>query len=223
MKIQAFGCTHGFHKDIKIEEGVDMLIHTGDFSNYKNPALNYNEVIDFLEWYQKQDVKHKILIAGNHDTSIESRLVTPGDIAYRGIMYLEHETTTIEGLKIFGSPYTPAFGEWAFMRKRDKMHSLWKQIPEDTDIIVNHGPCYGILDLTENRDGTLEMCGDVSLLKHCERVKPKHVFFSHIHNRGYIQNRGTKIQNGIEYHNVNSVEDGRFDQGLQSSGLIINV
>jgi Icc-related predicted phosphoesterase len=223
MKIQAFGCTHGFHDSIKIEDGVDMLIHTGDFSNYRDPSLNFNEVIGFLNWYEAQNVRYKVLIAGNHDTSIEKRLITPGDIAARGIVYLEHQTTEIEGLNIFGSPFTPTFGTWSFMRARDKMHKLWKNIDDNTDIIISHGPPRGILDLTENRDGYLEMCGDASLLKHCERVKPKHVFFSHIHNRGYIQNRGTKIQDGIQYHNVNCVEDFKLHEGLKSNGLIINI
>lgn len=224
MKIQAFGCTHGFHKDIKIEDDVDMLIHTGDATNYKDPSFNNNEMLNFLDWYQAQDVKYKIFVAGNHDTSIEKRLITPSNIKARGIIYLENTETTIEGLKIFGSPYTPTFGiGWSFNKDRSKLDKVWKQVSEGTDIIISHGPPRFILDLTENRDGLWGVCGDISLLKHCERVKPKHVFFSHIHNRGYINNRGTKIQEGVQYHNVNCVEDGKFDKGLQSSGLIITI
>lgn len=223
MKIQAFGCTHGFHENIKIEEGIDMLIHTGDASNYRDPSFNSSEMLNFLDWYEAQDVKYKLFVAGNHDTSIEKRLITSDDMKARGIIYLENTEIIIEGIKIFGSPYTPNFCNWAFMKDRSKLDKVWKQVTEGTDIIISHGPPRFILDLTENRDGSWDVCGDISLLKNCERVKPKHVFFSHIHDRGYIKNRGTKIQEGVQYHNVNCVEDGKFDKGLQSNGLIVTI
>jgi hypothetical protein len=35
-----------------------MLIHAGDFSNAKLPAMNHNQVIDFLMWLQQQPVKY---------------------------------------------------------------------------------------------------------------------------------------------------------------------
>lgn len=223
MKIQAFGCTHGFHEGIKIEEGVDMLIHTGDESNSRAPEINRNECINFLEWYAIQDAKYKIFVAGNHSTAIEKKLVRRDEIEEYGIIYLEHESIEIEGLKIFGSPYTPNFNDWSFMRDRSKMDKLWKHIPDDTDILIIHGPPKGILDLTEDRDAILKQVGDMSLLTHIKRVRPKHHFFSHVHDRGVIQNRGTKIQGDTQYHNVNCVEDGKFSKGLQSNGLIINI
>ena len=222
MKIQAFGCTHGFHHDIKIDDSCDMLIHTGDESNYRMSALNYHEAINFLEWYGSLPNKYKIFVAGNHSTAIEKRLITKKDIESLGIIYLEDSEIEIEGINIYGSPCTPKYGDWAFMRDRAKMDKAWIHIPENTNILITHGPPYGILDLSENRERELEMVGCKRLLHYVKQIKPKYHFFSHIHNKGYIQNRGIKIQEEISFCNVNCVEDGRFDKGLQSSGLIVN-
>ena len=54
-----------------------------------------------------------------------------------GIHYIENETIVIDGIKIFGSPHTPQFGQWAFMRARNKLEKLWRRaIPEDADIVI---------------------------------------------------------------------------------------
>ena len=67
--------THTYHEQLEIPSGIDMIIHSGDCSNNINPYLNENEVRQFIEWYKKVPVKHKIYVAGNHDTSIEKDLL----------------------------------------------------------------------------------------------------------------------------------------------------
>lgn len=67
MKILFISDTHGMHNQLIIPEGVDMIIHAGDVANYKDPGRNTNEVLDFIEWYEKIEIKHKIWIAGNHE------------------------------------------------------------------------------------------------------------------------------------------------------------
>jgi len=58
--------------------------------------------------------------------------------------YLEDSSVTIEGYKIHGSPWTPEFCGWAFMLENEKdMLKKWKMIPDDTDILITHGPPYG--------------------------------------------------------------------------------
>lgn len=121
MKILAISDTHGFHNEFhKLDfNGIDMIIHAGDISNSKSPSFNEGEVLNFLDWYSSLKVKHKILVAGNHDTSIEAKLVNPKE--FKNITYLYHESTTIEGINIFGSPYTPIFCNWAFNKDRSKL------------------------------------------------------------------------------------------------------
>ena len=221
MKILAISDTHGFHKDLKDFNGIDMIIHAGDFSNAKNPTFNVSEAEDFLKWYNQIPVKHKVLISGNHDTSIEAKLVNPRD--YESVIYLEHESICIEGINIFGSPYTPQFGGWSFMKDRGKLSPYWEQIPENTDILVVHGPPKGILDLSYNRDDILEYCGDKELYNHVLRVQPKYMIFGHIHDFQDCYNSGSKKIKGLKtsFHNVSCVTDRKFDLGLTSKGQII--
>lgn len=219
---------HGFYPDEKFE-GIDVVVHSGDCSNYKDVARNSVEVLNFIEWYKNVPVKHKIYVAGNHDTSIERRLVTSADFHAAGITYLENTGTMIEGIKFWGCPYTPTFGEWAFMKSRSKMHNLWELMPDDTDVLITHGPPKGIRDLSFDRLGNLEMCGDLSLAKRCYALKDtlKLVCFGHIHNMKDIDyNQGISHYSRARtiFSNAACVYDGRFDLGLTSFGntIIIN-
>lgn len=227
MRILHISDTHGFHADIPMDrfDGIDMVIHSGDCSNWRDIARNSVEVYDFLEWYTNVPVEHKIYVAGNHDTSIERRIYKNENFAARGITYLEHEEVSICDLKIFGSPYTPTFGEWSFMKKRDKMHDLWKSIPIDTDILITHGPAKGIRDLSEESDGELKQCGDLSLMKWIASFRPKAHLFGHIHDMDGIHNQGISRYSKCPtiFSNGTCVHDGRFDKGLTSLGNIIEL
>lgn len=186
MRIWLISDTHNRHGLLEIPE-VDMVVHGGDMSNNKEPAVNNNEVRDFLDWYKSLHIKYKVLIAGNHDTSIEKGLVTRGDI-HESITYLEHEYAEVGGIKIFGSPYTPNFGHnWAFNVPRGKLSPYWDDIPQNLDILVTHGPPKGVLDLTQydtrvGADGqSFFQCGCKELLDAVIAKKPKYHVFGHIH------------------------------------------
>lgn len=231
MNILHISDTHGFHgifPDSRFEQ-IDVVVHSGDCSNWRDPYRNEQEVRNFIEWYKKVPVKHKIYVAGNHDISIERRMVTPADFAAAGIVYLENSATIIDGIKFYGSPITPTFGEWSFMKARGKMHQVWQAVPEDTDVLIVHGPPQGIRDLSYDVSGNLEMCGDLSLMKRCIALKDslKLVAFGHIHNmRGVETNQGTSVYASTPntvYSNAACVYDGRFDWGLVSHGNIIQL
>lgn len=55
------------HLGLNIPDGVDMIIHSGDASNWKDPIINHNEMWDFTEWWNRLEVKYKIYVAGNHE------------------------------------------------------------------------------------------------------------------------------------------------------------
>lgn len=219
IKIWHFSDTHTYHELLNIPEGVDVAIFSGDCSNPSNVKLNEPEVINFLQWFAQVPIKHKIMIAGNHDTSIEKRIVTKEIIESYGIIYLENESVEIEGLKIWGSPHTPQFGNWAFMKDRSKLDAIWQKIPEDTDILVIHGPAKGVLDLSENYDNYVEMCGCSALRKRIQVIQPKLFCFGHIHNTGHIVNAGyTKLYScDTIFSNGSVVTDRKFGK-LTSNG-----
>jgi len=210
MKIFAISDTHGKHEQVQIPEGTDMLIHAGDFSNIKSASFNYNEVNLFLMWLQQQPVKYKVIIAGNHDTSIESRFITKKDFKDKGIIYLEHELIEIEGIKIFGSPYTPEFHNWAFNRKREKLGKIWDSIPDDIDVLITHGPPKGILDSAQRDNNNHEHAGCSALLKKVLKIQPKYMISGHIHDNQDNLNNGTFKLNEYKtiFANVSCVRDG---------------
>jgi len=202
MKIFILGDTHTRHDEIVVPEGIDMLIHVGDFADTKRPVDNIQEVGRFVEWLYSLDIQHKVVICGNHDTSVVPYGLKQ-DFTNTHVHLLMHDVITIAGIKIFGSPYTPTYGHnWAFNMKRNKLDRIWKQIPDDVDIIITHGPPKGVLDLTTEKDGTLVRVGCQSLMNHVQRVKPKLHCFGHVHSEEGIYNRGTFRTDDITYINA---------------------
>lgn len=224
MKIWHISDTHTYHGLLNTPENIDMVIHSGDATNPKDPYLSEDEMQNFIYWYSLLPIKHKVFVAGNHDVCIERNFIKKDDFERAGIIYLENDFVEIEGIKIWGSPVTPTFGEWAFMRARHKTHELWQHIPDDTDIVVVHGPPATILDLSYNRENKLEFCGDTALRKRLIDINPKLVCFGHIHNCKDIINAGTRklsISDTI-YSNGSVVTDGKFGK-LSSNGNIFEI
>lgn len=223
-RIWHFSDPHTFHEMMQVPD-ADIAICSGDVSNPRDRYENKRQVLKFLDWYGQQLFGYKIFVAGNHDTSIESGLVREEDFLERDIIYLQDEEVTINGLKIYGSPWTPSFGiGWSFNCRRDKIHKHWDKIPEDTDIVVTHGPPKGILDLSYSTEGLLEFCGDLSLKKRMKLIQPKLVCFGHIHNCDNITNQGTTKLSDHDtiYSNGSIVTDGRFGK-INNNGNLFDI
>ena len=220
MKIWHISDTHTYHGLLKVPEDVDMVIHSGDATNPRDPYKSENEMLNFISWFGLLPIKHKVFVAGNHDLCIERNLVTKIDFMKNGIVYLENDYAEVEGIKIWGSPFTPTFGQgWAFNKKRSALHDIWKEIPDDVDIVVVHGPPKGILDLAYHQLNCIEFCGDEALRKRMYLLNPKLCLFGHIHNNEDIINAGTmKLSNhDTIYSNGSVVTDGKFGK-LSSNG-----
>jgi len=152
-----------------------------------------NEIIDFNQWLGKQPHQHKIVIAGNHDQMFERH---PG--AARELLtnatYLENSGTEVAGLKIWGSPVQPEFNNWAFNVARGAaIRRYWDMIPESTNILITHGPPFGVLDQSHL---TSEHLGCEELAKAVAHIKPKFHVFGHIHGgHGGLTANGTRFLN----------------------------
>lgn len=174
MKFIAISDTHCRHKSLKLPK-ADAIIHAGDVS-YKGER---SEVEDFLKWFGGLNYTYKIFIAGNHDFFFEK--VAPAtllNLLPKDVIYLNDSGVTINNIKIWGSPVTPWFYNWAFNRARgEAINKHWKLIPADTDILITHGPAYGILDNIINGSNA----GDKDLRKRIEAIKPKVHICGHIH------------------------------------------
>lgn len=177
MKITFISDTHGKHDQLVIPK-TDLLIHAGDLSS----RGTLPEIQQFLDWFAALPVKHKVFIGGNHDFLLERSAAMFKSMLTDDYIYLENSETIIEGIKIWGSPVTPRFFDWAFNRDRgEQIAQYWEMIPEDTDILVTHGPPLNYGDLTE-RDQKKVGCAD--LLARVQQVKPRYHIFGHIHE-GY--------------------------------------
>lgn len=225
MKIWHISDTHTYHEMLTVPENIDIVVHSGDCSNSRELIPSIKECLEFIDWYAELPIVNKVLIAGNHDIAFERNLICKDKCKEKGITYLENNDVIVEGFKIWGSPLTPSFGEgWAFNRKRDKLHDLWASIPEDTDIVVSHGPAKGVLDLSYDRSGNLERCGCAALKKRVLNLEPKLFLFGHIHDCKDLGNAGyTKLAtHKTIFSNGSVVTDGKFGQ-INHNGNIFEI
>jgi Icc-related predicted phosphoesterase len=159
MRIVCISDTHNCNDQITVPEG-DVLIHSGD-ATIKGTD---QEVTDFLRWFSHLPHKKKIFIAGNHDWLFqkEARFARTL-VADSKIIYLQDSSTTVGGLVIYGSPWQPRFYDWAFnLNRGQELADKWAMIPDDTDILITHGPPHGILDEVETQfGGSHEGCEDL--------------------------------------------------------------
>jgi len=209
VKFICMSDTHSRHEQMTVPSG-DVILHAGDFSMMGRVA----EVQPFLDWLSALPHKYKVLICGNHDWLGEK---DPGLMEQmckdRGIIYLNDSGATVEGFKIWGSPVQPWFCNWAFNRVRgEEINKHWVLIPEDTDILITHGPPHKILDrvwhkwdIATNRpikSHGYRHTGCEMLAKRIEVVKPQMHVCGHIHC-----DRGIKIKDGITYVNAAIVDE----------------
>lgn len=166
---------HGYKPPL---EGGDLLIIAGDLT----ARDTLDEYKEFATWLQDLPYHYKVVIGGNHDNLLEDgAFVIEGE----GIHYLCDSGVEIEGLKIWGSPYTHRFtgqnpAAMAFSVKSDfQLRDHFDLIPNGVDILVTHSPPYGVLDSCPNgRVGSKELYHAVS------RVRPRFCLFGHIHEQG---------------------------------------
>lgn len=205
--------THSRHNEFKCEGG-NVLIHAGDVSG----RGTQQEIMNFINWFEQQSYNHKIFIPGNHDWDLEANFAYWKDeCSKRGITLLNDSGMIIKdmfdptiNIKLWGSPVQPWFHSWAFNRARTpeeatKLHGWikphWDLIPPDTEILITHGPPYGILDecLTIHEDSynPKRLVGCEELAKRIKELPVKLHVFGHIHeSRGFLYTPETTYVNG---------------------------
>ena len=193
--ITAISDTHLKHKQIILPK-ADILIHAGDWT----ATGQHNQVRDFLKWvnklvYTTDKFEYVVLCAGNHDLSIERepsfRNSVLEEYTNDQVIYLENGSVELNGIKIYGTPWTPEFNNWAFNYKRGSIQAeaIIDNIPRDTDILVTHGPPQGILDQCAYKHPLYPERAGCELLRHHIEEKLnnlKYHIMGHVHeNFGY--------------------------------------
>jgi len=197
-KICMISDTHDQLNKIIFPHDCDMLLIAGDITGMGTiPQLSkFNlHLQKVIKAYGFKDV---VYISGNHDFLLQKDGVLAQSLI-TGAHYLQDSMIEIDGIRIYGSPWSPFFHNWAWnLNRGPQIRAKWDLIPE-CDILITHGPCYGILDEADLYSGHLG-CRD--LLDAVLRIKPKIHLAGHIHG-GY----GVKEFEGITFVNSSSCNE----------------
>ena len=200
MKITLIADSHNKHNEITQDlPGGDLLIDAGDISSMGHK----HEIQQFCKWFNSlTNYSAVVFIAGNHDFGFEKRPEETMEIvnSYKWITYLQDNHLSFSPdmetlVKIYGSPWQPEFHNWAFNLPKNgwELEQKWNDIPEDTDILITHGPAFGILDTIA---GQYENLGCQLLTNRIKKIKPKIHVCGHIHSGyGYVFDGDTHFIN----------------------------
>lgn len=203
-----FVCISDTHSHTFSVPSGDVLLHSGDLSRLGRE----DEISVTIEWLRSLDHGVKIIIAGNHDLPLHEEWYEDSYYAFhdkkesstaikslvdsdanrdRGLIYLQDQQYTFstkEGGRewsVYGSPWQPYFGGWAFNYLPEEAYDRVSAIPE-VDILLTHGPPHNILDKTF----TNVNAGCPTLLAHLSKMRepPLLHVFGHIHEaRGAVR------------------------------------
>ena len=187
MRIVCLSDTHDRLAEIQVPDG-DVLVHAGDFTR----GGDRDAVLAFATSLHELPHADKVVVAGNHDLLFEREPQT-GAALLGDVHYLCDSGVTIDGLRFWGSPWQPEFFDWAFNLPRGvALAEKWALFPNDTDVLVTHGPPLGILDRTVHGEDV----GCEDLARAVERVRPRLHVFGHIHeSHGRLERDGTTFVN----------------------------
>ena len=164
----------------------DVLLFAGDFSNRGSPA----SISAFNSLLQSLPHTHKIVIAGNHDHSLDptcwSSVKSISPYQYENTepkkvtagVYLENQGCEVFGYRIWGTPWIRSIRPGAFtVSTENELEPHYSQIPDSVDILLTHCPAHSILDT--NSEGKSQ--GSTALLRLLHRLRPRVHVFGHIH------------------------------------------
>jgi len=191
-RIVACSDTHTKHRDLQIPEG-DVFIFAGDFE-----IRNNLDLFEMSEWLKELPHKNVVAIFGNHDFT-ENYPKENMKQMFGRVHLLFNESITVDGFKIWGSPYSPYFNNWAWMQPDNMLAEIWASIPLETEILITHCPPFGILDQVLPRDDSQ---GSRTLKDRVKDVHPYLHLFGHIHE-GFGQYTDGKT----DYYNCSVLDE----------------
>jgi Icc-related predicted phosphoesterase len=199
MKLALLSDTHGYLPEIP---ECDIAIHAGDICPDMGKGNQVSWLRDeFYDWQRQQPAKDFVWIGGNHDFALAGA-TGQGLRSHLFGTYLNNESAEVQGVKIWGSPYSNIFGNWAFMDTDFELQKIWATIPDDTEILITHGPAYGIGDKVSRivYPGEDHHVGSKSLTDRiAELPNLKLHVFGHIHEGFGSTQRGNVTHANVSY------------------------
>jgi len=203
MRITFISDTHTKHHQVTNDlPGGDLLIHAGDIMN---SGRDRDDIVLFCDWFNELDnYTHKLFIAGNHDRLFETDSIDSTRLVreFKDIGYLEDSLCGIGDVSIWGSPWQPAFYDWAFNLPRNgkELQEKWDQIPNKIDILVCHTMPFGHLDVTGNLNVGCEL-----LRVKTDEIRPKIFIGGHIHSGA-----GYKFDGNTHFFNASVLDNSYY-------------
>ena len=181
MRVVVISDTHCEHGNISVPDG-DVLVHCGDFTF----GGRRHEVENFAAWMAFLPHKTKLVIAGNHEIDFDGAEGEARALRWIGgrFTYLRDTSFEIDGVKFYGTPWQPAFNDWAFgLPTEDALSEKWAMIPADTEVLITHCPPREILDWVpaRGRGSEPQPQGSSALRWWVDTNKPAVHLFGHIH------------------------------------------
>ena len=220
-----FVCVSDTHNTLPKLPPGDVLVHAGDLTNQGS----FSELQKTVAWLEKAPFECKLVVGGNHDITLDSTFYTEHGSRFHNqgaqdtqqcinllkqsssITYLHHEAKTIyltrpEGpqttFKVFGSPYSPRRGLWAFGYDPEDADALWEQMPLDSDIVITHTPPKCHCDESPARGSA----GCEALRQALWRIRPRLAVCGHVHEARGAETVLWDLQSpNVKYNEVESI------------------
>jgi predicted phosphohydrolase len=184
VRIVAVADTHLFHGDLVVPDG-DVFVHAGDLCR----GGDLDELETAAGWLASLPHRHKIVVAGNHDWAFVHEPARARSL-FAAMHYLQDAEVTLDGVRFYGSPWQPAFHDWAFNLPRgEALAAVWNRIPRGIDVLVTHSPPEGFGD----RSPVGGRAGCAELRRRLAEITPRLHLFGHIHQDGGLWRDGGSV------------------------------
>ena len=167
-------CTADLHENTDRDSRLRPARIAGDISfAFKGDHVAKQAFLagPFKKWLDEVPAAEVVLVAGNHDQSIEAWGLPDGLRCH----YLEDASTELFGLRIWGTPWQPWFHGWAFNAPRRHgerfLASKFDLIPAGTELLICQGPraASGITPVAQ----TDNLTSARRLTEAIERIQPR--------------------------------------------------
>lgn len=195
MLIRAYSDLHGM---LPVVDPCDVLLIAGDVC----PIIGDHGVEEqarwvdneFSSWLAHVSADQIVFTPGNHDFVFEQRTEWPGLPAT--LLIDQGLALSDNGPTVYASPWVPALPNWAFHADDAALRAAAEAIPEGTDLWLQHGPPYGILDKLWRNSQSV---GNKELLRALDEKPPQVMVCGHIHEAAGFETRGDTLIANVSF------------------------